>query len=128
MLKNKDIENRIINVLNFTNCIRNNQNVSVPIDKDTLIDIEDLCSDCFMLQTWVEQIEKYIDKAEDFISINAKLLGNTYDIEVEMQKEDWEVITSKVKFIKNLTTALSVEFIEKFEYDQDKTRDIESGD
>lgn len=88
MLKNKDLENRIINVLNFTNCIRNNQNVSVPIDKDTLIDIEDICSECFMLQTWMEQIEKYIDKEEDFISINAKLLGNNYDIEIEMQKED----------------------------------------
>lgn len=128
MLKNKELESRIINVLNFTNCIRNSQNVSVPIDKDMLIDIEDLCSDCFMLQTWIEQIEKYIDKSEDFVSINAKLLGNSYDIEVEMQKEDWEVVTSKVKFIKNLTTALSVEFIEKFEYDQDKARNTESGD
>ena len=62
MLKDKEVENRIINVLNFTNCIRNNQNISVPIDKDTLTNIEDLCSDCFMLQAWVDQIEKYIDR------------------------------------------------------------------
>lgn len=126
MLKDKEVENRIINVLNFTNCIRNNQNISVPIDKDTLTNIEDLCSDCFMLQAWVDQIEKYIDRKEDFISIDAKLLGNTYEIEVDIKKEDWDIVTSKIKFIKNITTALSVEFIEKFKYDQDKARNIES--